>query len=509
MGSSPSKQAESDAHKSLARLSKVSEKHFYPDTATPDLSTLPQLQLLPDIEGLDLSGNNNEKDIANLLGEWRASFLDSPKNRLALAALSRSDYQSLLIRNDRYNDQNPAVFTHVIKYDGQKDTPVTNQRSSGRCWLFASTNVFRVQLIKSSNIKPKDFQFSQAYLFFYDKLEKASYFLEQIIDTADEDLDSRLVQELLKAPVNDGGQWDMVVNLVEKYGLVPQDVFPDSWNAQNSSHLNYLLTNKLREYGLALRKLIQTENPTPELLLSLRRQYTQNVYNILATSLGVPPAANETFKWDYWTIDDKPQQLTTTPTKFYRENLKYPASQYFSLINDPRNNYKQLYTVDRLQNISGGRPITYVNADISELKKAAIKMIQNNEPVFFGSDVGQYGDRATGILDPKSWDYDLGFNTSLGMNKEQRVSTGASSMTHAMVITGVHLEDGVPVKWKIENSWGADSGKKGYFQMSDKWFDEYVFQVVSSAQYVPRELQQVLKSKPQVLPLWDPMGALA
>lgn len=449
------------------------------------------------------------------LDAWKTQAFKSDKNRLAQAAISRGNFQDMIIDRSALN-KNIGVFNTQIQLEG---TPITYQRSSGRCWIFASLNVLRIAL--QQKLKIPSFQFSQTYLFFYDKLEKSNWFLDNVIDTADQELDSRLVQELLKEPVNDGGQFDMIINLVEKYGLVPLDVFPDSWNSENSRNMCYLITEKLREYALVLRELVEAGKKDEA--LAMKADFLQEIHTILCITLGTPPAVDEKFTWDFQTRDKvsedkeleisakKVETLKLTPKELY-ELIGIDFKKYFSLINDPRNEYNKRYTVDRLNNVAGGAKahVDYVNTDISELKKAAIKAIQNNEAVFFGSDVGKFGDRKSGVLDNEAWDYTLGFNTSMKLTKKQRLQTGSSMMTHAMAITAVHLdESGKPVRWRIENSWGKDNGKDGYYQMSDAWFDEYVFQVVTTDKYVEPGVLEILKQEPTVLPLWDPMGALA
>lgn len=449
------------------------------------------------------------------LNAWKTQAFKSDKNRLAQAAISRGNFQDMIIDRSALN-KNIGVFNTQIQLEG---SPITYQRSSGRCWIFASLNVLRIEL--QQKLKIPEFQFSQTYLFFYDKLEKSNWFLDNVMDTASEDLDSRLVQELLKEPVNDGGQFDMIINLVEKYGLVPLDVFPDSWNSENSRNMCYLITEKLREYALVLRELVKEGKK--DQAVAMKSDFLQEIHTILCITLGTPPAVDEKFTWDFKTRDKvsdskelevsakKVETLSLTPVELY-QLIGIDFKKYFSLINDPRNDYNQRYTVDRLNNVAGGAKaqVDYVNTDISELKKAAIKALQNNEAVFFGSDVGKFGDRKSGVLDNEAWDYDLGFNTTMKLTKKQRLQTGSSMMTHAMAITAVHLDAaGKPVRWRIENSWGKDNGKDGYYQMSDAWFDEYVFQVVTCDKYVDAQLLDILKQEPKVLPLWDPMGALA
>lgn len=498
----------------------VSEKRPVRVSAVTDGELVDQLSkyltlgtaVTSDVASGEISGLSNPLTAANIQS-WEDKLLSDPKNRLAQSAITVGNLTDIVKVRNAIVEDNIHVFSDVVEFEG---APITNQRSSGRCWLFASTNIFRVAVQQKYGIP--SFELSQAYLFFYDKLEKSNYFLQNIIETADLELDSKLVQTLLSDPVSDGGQWDMVVNLVEKYGLIPQSLFPDSFNAQNSAKLDYIVVNKLREYALLLRKAAAasssssntTQGDTLRVLTTLKEKFVQEIFNILVITLGSPPKANDVFTWEFLDGEGKAHTVTTTPLDFYKSVVKFDAPQHFSLIHDPRNAYNKLYTVDRLNNFVDGKKIEYVNVDIDVLKEAAIAAIKNNEPVFFGSDVGKFSETPSGIMDVKAWDYKLAFNTSLGLNKADRVRVGSSAMTHAMVLTGVHLVDGKPVKWKVMNSWGAAVGDKGYMTMSDAWFDEYVYQVVTAGAYVAKEVTDVWKGKDYVvLPRWDPYGSLA
>ncbi|RMZ76416.1 hypothetical protein DV737_g4792, partial [Chaetothyriales sp. CBS 132003] len=442
---------------------------------------------------------------------WEKELLADAKNRLALSALLSNDVKSVVAQQVA-TLSDTQTFNIKIPFEGN---PVTNQRSSGRCWLFATTNVLRVALMKKHNLK--NFELSQAYLFFWDKLEKSNWFLEQIIDTASEPLDSRLIQELLSSPVSDGGQWDMAANLVAKYGLVPQVLYPDSYSAKSSRSLNTILTTKLREDALILRSLKSSPSVQKASLLAAKAKMMQEVHGILTLTLGPPPKPDEPFTWEYYDATDKYHRVSKTPLAFAAELstpssvrlLNADVSELFSLVNDPRNKYNQLLTVDRLGNVVGGRPVTYVNVDIATIKSAAINMLRAGLPVFFGSDVGKYSNSQSGIMDTKLYDYGLAFNISLKLSKSQRLKVGESAMTHAMVLTAVQVEAGKSVRWRVENSWGEGAGEKGYFVMSDAWLDEFVYQVVVDPGFVSKEVRDVLKTEPLVLPLWDPMGALA
>ncbi|KAG2733170.1 hypothetical protein G9P44_004160 [Scheffersomyces stipitis] len=446
-----------------------------------------------------------------LLDGWKGDVLRDDKNKLVQNSLAINPIQSIIAKSDVETVLKDQYFFNVTVKTIGSPSYFNNQKSSGRCWIFAASNVFRTSVIKNYNLKDDSFQLSQAYLFFYDKLEKSHFFLDNIADTADHDLDSRLVQYLLSSPVGDGGQWDMIVNLVEKYGLVPHQVFPDNAQASNSSPLNYLVTEKLREAALIIRRLYQEKAPQPVIEI-LKGATVYTVFKILSLALGSPPNADEPFTWEYIDKDGKYKSYQTNPRDFYRDHVRLDAAKHFSLIHDPRNDYDKLYTVDRLNNILGGKKIEYVNTEIDEIKSVAIKMLKDDEPIFFGSDVGKFGDRSSGVLDVTAYDYKLAFNISLGLDKAERLRTGSSQMTHAMVITGVHLDPvtQLPVRWKIENSWGDAVGDKGYFVMSDEWFSEYVFQIVTNKKYASKKTYDTWKGKDfTVLPYYDPMGSLA
>ena len=305
----------------------------------------------------------------------------------------------------------------------------------------------------------------------------------------------------------------MAANLVQKYGLVPQTLYPDAFNAQNSATMRRLITTKLREDALRLRDLAKSSSA--QNLATEKEQMLREIHLILTVMLGPPPSPSKEFNWEYYDKDKNFHQVAITPKDFAAQ-LSEPKAvkvsdgtdvhSLFSLVNDPRNPYYRLLTVDHLGNVVDGRPVTYVNVPMPIIKDACISMIKRGIPVFFGSDVGKYSDSKSGIMDTKLYDYELGFNVQLGMTKAERLMTGESQMTHAMVLTGVHIEDGKPVRWRVENSWSEDVGTKGYFVMSDGWMDEFVYQTVVDPSFVSKEVTDVLKQEPIVLPLWDPMG---
>lgn len=383
---------------------------------------------------------------------------------------------------------------------------VANQKQSGRCWMFAALNTFRHKMINSFNLK--DFELSQNYTFFWDKYEKSNYFYENIIATADQELTSRKVAFLLAIPQQDGGQWDMIVSLFQKYGVVPKTAMPESSNSSNSRDLNNYLNKKLRKDATVLRELMASGKTAAE-VQTAKEAMLEEVYNFLAISLGTPP---ETFDFEYRDEEKKyhlDQQLT--PQSFYEKYVGVNLDDYVSVINAPTADkpYNQTYTVEMLGNVVGGKEVKYINVDMTTFKKLAVAQLEQGESVWFGCDVGQSSTRDSGIMSLDAYDMNDLFDIDFTMTKAERLDFGESLMTHAMVLTGVDLIDGTSTKWKVENSWGEKVGDKGFFVMSDAWMDEYTYQIVVRKEFLSPELQEVWKQEPTVLAPWDPMGALA
>jgi len=409
------------------------------------------------------------------------------------------------------------VFSHKVKNEGK---PMTDQKSSGRCWIFACLNAIRIPLMEKLNVE--ECELSQPYLFFWDKVERANYFLNAFIETAKEKepIDGRLAAFLLSNPANDGGQWAMLVNLVEKYGLVPKHAMPESASTEASRRMNLTLNNKLREFCMKLRTLVEAGKSDEEIFAE-KNAMMQQIYTIVSVCLGTPP---QTFVWEYYDKDKKYHRIPEntaggiTPLDFYRQIVKpiFNMEDKLCLVNDPRpfNSYYQLYTVDYLGNLVEGGKTLYINLPVEKLKEFAAKSIKAGEAVWFGCDVGKSFAGKLGIQDLEIVDYNVVFDTTiLGLSKAERLIYGESLMTHAMVLTAVGTEDGTEngkvVKWRVENSWGEDRGSKGYLIMTDDWFSEFTFEVVVDKKYVDEEVFKVLQQEPVVLPAWDPMGALA
>lgn len=457
--------------------------------------------------------------------DWQASALSTQSARLAQMTLHNAAIASSLHRRD-VEVSCAHIFSDAIPYEVK---PVVNQHNSGRCWLFATCNVIRHQAAKVLGLD--EFELSQSYLSFWDKLEKSNYFLENMIELADEALDQRVVGFLKTAPTNDGGQWDMVANLLEKYGVVPKAVFPESYNSSYSSQINWLVTLKLREYTLELRQIkkdVERKLGSSISAQEVARAVTQaqrarkdeqmeEVYRLLVISLGTPPQPDEEFTYNYRNKDGKFVSIKSTPRKFLAEYTgSFDHKTRCSLIHDPRHPADKLITVERLGNVWEGTPISYVNTTIDVMRDAVVKSIKAGHPVFFGCDVGQFSDKTSGIMDPNLFGYEDAFNVQLGLTKAERIELGESSMTHAMVITAVHInEEGKVERYRVENSWGEQGvgNDKGFMVMSDDWFTEFNYQVVVSKQYVPKHLWALftkgVDEKTIRLPPYDPLGALA
>ena len=384
-----------------------------------------------------------------------------------------------------------------------------DQKRSGRCWMFSALNTMRHPLQKE--YKLKDFELSQNYTNFWDKFEKSNWFFENVISSADKPLGDRKVAFLFTTPQQDGGQWDMLCGIIEKYGIVPKSVYPETANATNSSALNDTLNTLLRKDGLELRDMVNNGKSEDE-VQARKNEMLNDVYRILAISLGVPP---KKFNFEY-RDDDKNYHIDKdlTPKEFYEKYVDLDLENHISTINAPTEDkpFHKVFSVEYLGNIEGGRQVRHLNLPIDEMKDLIIKQLKDGEVVWFGSNVVKDSDRQAGLLDTNLYRRDQLFDTDFTMTKAQMLDSGESMMDHAMVITGVDIVDGKPTKWKIENSWGDKPGFKGYFVMSDSWFDNFVYQAVINKKYLPEDLKKAYeegKEAPIELLPWDPMGALA
>jgi len=444
----------------------------------------------------------SSKILLKTITEFRKSTDANPQVRLARNAAVRGDVMDLAMDWEAFR-RIDHTFSDIVT--GQMK--VTNQKSSGRCWGFAGLNLFRIYLGRKYNLKK--FEFSQNYFIFCDKLEKSNYFLENIIKTADEPLDGRLVMHLLTDPIQDGGQWHMFVNLIEKYGVLPQTEMPESFQSSQSMRMNRMITRKLRGFAKDLRAAYEKGADTKKLRV-MKEDMLRTIYQMLTICLGSPP---EKFEWQIRDKDKKFHRFEKlNPKQFYKEHVGLDLNDYVCLINCPMSDksYNEIYTVDYLGNVVEGSIIRYLNLPSKRLKEVAAASIKDDHPVWFGCDVGKHFHRNLGVMDMDIFDFELFYSTDFPMTKTDRLEFGDSQMTHAMLFTGVDLDGrGHPRKWQVENSWGEKRSDKGYDIMTDSWFDEYNYEVVVYKDYITKDEFSVYQKDPVVLPPWDPMGALA
>ena len=439
--------------------------------------------------------------MTELTSEFTQSLFDNYQKNAKFSAVENAATKNGLL-NALENRASHAANLPVFSVDLTND-PVSNQKQSGRCWMFAALNTFRHKIL--TEFKLENFELSQAYTFFWDKYEKSNWFLEQIIGTSDLEIGDRKLKFLLDVPQQDGGQWDMVVALFQKYGVVPKDIYPESISSSASRELDQYLNKILRQDAQILRDLIQNGGD----VVAKKSELLQEIFNYLAMTLGLPP---QKFDFEYRDKDDQFHKFEDiTPQAFYEKFVDIKLDDYVSVINAPTADkpYNKSYTVEFLGNVIGARDVRHLNVEMDRFKKLAIAQMQAGETVWFGCDVGQVSNRQDGLLTMDAYDFsamDLDFT----QDKASRLDYSESLMTHAMVLTGVDLDNaGNSLKWKVENSWGEKVGKKGYFTASDAWMDEYTYQIVVRKEFLTAEELAAYEAEPEVLLPWDPMGALA
>ena len=432
---------------------------------------------------------------------FQAAFDSDPGRRLAMNAVTNKGIVEAALSR-----RSVTSITHVYS-DRVKAGSATNQKKTGRCWLFAGLNVLRVSAMEKLGVK--DFELSQAYLMFWDKLEKANLFLENILETATEPVNGRAVMWLLMDPLGDGGQWDMFANLVRKYGIVPRTVMPESFSSSESRTMNMVLVAKLREYAREIRGRVE-KGEGPEAIRRIKRKMLEEVYRILVICLGDPPSVFD-FSWRD-SDDGFHREEALTPMRFFDRYMGVGLDDYVCLINAPTADkpFEKLYTVRFLGNVAEGRKVTYLNTGIEDLKRCSAEMIRNGQPVWFACDVGKMFHRKMGVMDMGLYDFESVIGTGLGLDKGDRLDYCQSRMNHAMVLTAVDISpDNRTTRWRVENSWGGEIGDKGFMMMTDDWFDEYTYEVTVHRSYLRPALQKALDTEPTELPPWDPMGSVA
>ena len=428
----------------------------------------------------------------------KAEFDGDPSAKVAQNAVTGNNVASVSLRRDLVQE---VDFTFSTKLDNWK---ATNQKSSGRCWLFATLNLFRPGTMKKMNVK--EFEFSQAHIHFWDKFERSNHFLEAIIETSDRAVDDRTIHFLLSDPIGDGGQWNMAMNLIRKHGLVPKSAYPESNSSSSTRWMNSILKDILRSTASEIREIIGSGG-TAEDARAHKESRMKDIWRVLCIHLGTPP---ESFDWQ-WRDKDKEfhRRGKMTPQEFAGEFVDIDWEDYVCIVNDPRNEYYQTYTVEYLQNVAGGPPVVYLNVPSDEMKSITQKILEDGLPVWMGCDVGKQMDRKRGLWDANLFETNELYGVNYGMDKADRLRYGQTMMTHAMLFTGLDVVDGKPRRWRVENSWGDDSGEKGFYTMNDNWYDEHMFEIATSRKYLSKKMLDGLETEPRVLDAWDPMGSLA
>ena len=437
------------------------------------------------------------------LKDFQADFTANSTNRVLERAVTKNGVKNASFDWHAQAEGDPHFSIELETGD------VADQKQSGRCWMFAALNTMRHDMQAKFNL-PTDFELSQSYQFFWDKFEKANYFYENVLKTADLPHDDRKVAWLMATPQQDGGQWDMLCALIEKYGVVPQSAMPETYNSTKSREINEVLNSQLRHDAVILRQLVNDYGAEDERIATTRKQMLNRVYRMLAMSFGEPV---QEFSFEYRTKKDKQfhREDKLTPQSFFKKYVGWNLADYVSIIQAPTadKEYHQTYTIDMLGNVVGDRPIKHLNLPMDEFKALAVKQLKGGESVWFGSNVSKYSESKLGLMNLNTYHYEELFNTELKMSKAAALDYGESMMNHAMVLTGVDLKDDRPTKWKVENSWGNKVGHKGYFVMSDGWMDEYCYQIVINKKYLSAEQLAAQEKPAKVLAPWDPMGTLA
>ncbi len=440
-----------------------------------------------------------EKINQKWLEKTNKEYLNNKTQTIVRRALYKSDLNQISQVMEE-NEKNQFRFSCEIP-----TMEATNQKASGRCWIFAGLNVLREIIAKKYNIE--NFELSQNYVAFYDKLEKINYYFESVIKLLDVPADDRTLVCINENGIQDGGQWDMLVSVIEKYGLVTKEAMPETASSSNTRKMNDLINIKLKQFCAKARDLHRKKED--DKIKELKEEYLHAAYTLLCSCFGVPPTK---FNFEY--VNKKKEykiEKDITPLKFYQEYIGDVLKDYVSIINSPTEDkpFNKVFTVEYIGNVVGGHPIKYLNLPMNELKKLAIKQLKDNEVIWFGSDCGKDGDRDAGLWDNKTYDYGTTFETSFELSKAEMLDYRYSAMNHAMVLTAVNLEGTKSTKWKIENSWGTERAHKGYYICSDSWFDKYVFQIVVNKKHLTKAQLKLLEAKPIKLNPWDPMGTLA
>jgi bleomycin hydrolase len=431
------------------------------------------------------------------LRKCRTEFSSDPKNILLRNVVVNSG-----LTQAATDTEEAKKISHIFSNTIVGDVKATDQESSGRCWIFAGLNVMRRFMCKQHNLE--NFEFSQNYISFWDKLERTNHFLLGVIDTKDKDLEDDAVSWMISDPIADSGEWALFSNLVQKYGVVPLSAMPETFHSGYSSQLNEILDKKLKEFANTLRKM---DKASEEELMAKKDEMLQKIYNVLVIFLGQPPV---TFTWEYKDFDnDLHSYKGLTPKKFltdYASEFKVENQVVLTNIPSSERPYYKRYEMLKHNNVVEATSITYINLPITELRKFAVKSIKGGTPIWFGCDVEKGIHSELGALSTSLYNYDLLFGEGEPLNKKERLAYHSSSASHAMVLTGVNLENGRPNRWQVENSWGEDAGKDGFLSMTDDWFSEYVFDIVIDKKYLTKKIKDILKEDSITVKPWENFG---
>ena len=432
-------------------------------------------------------------DINNMSEKFQTN-----QEKIALTnAISNNSIKKLALNRENVGKENFFINTKV------ETKGISNQKSSGRCWMYTGLNVLRAKVIEK--YKLNNFQFSHNYLYFYDQLEKANLFYNGMIETAQLPLDDRKVVWLLKNPIGDGGQWTGVVDLITKYGIVPESAMPETFQSESTSMMGRLIKRKMREDGMALRTFAQSKIAKGKVIEQKNKKLAE-IYKMLAYSLGEPPAK---FNWQFKDTDKNiSKSKEYTPKEFYEEVLDVNLNDYVMIMDNPTLEYGKLYEIEYDRHLQEGGNWKYINIEVNKIKEYAIKSLQANEGMYFSCDVGKQLESTKGFLDVNTYDYGNLYGVDFNMDKKTRIQTFESGSTHGMALMGVNiLEDKSTDKWLLENSWGK-KGHNGYLIMTDEWFNEYMFRLVVDKRFLDKAALDILKQEPILLPPWDPMFSM-